>query len=134
MFKIKTKYCFLIEQYYIGDGIDQNGHVQNRKMQSFGEYIRSLRLGQKLLLREVAASLEVDPSYLSRIESDLKRPTRDQVVQLASILRVREAELVIHYLSDHVAYQLRDEGLAIAAMRAAEKKIRYIQKRRKRSR
>jgi HTH-type transcriptional regulator, competence development regulator len=103
-------------------------------MQSFGEYIRSLRLGQKLLLREVAASLEVDPSYLSRIEGDLKRPTRDQVVRLAAILSVKEAELVIHYLSDHVAYQLRDEGLAIAAIKAAEKKVRYMQKRGKRSR
>lgn len=102
-------------------------------MQSFGEYIRSLRLGRKLLLREVAASLEVDPSHLSRIESGFKKPTREQVVRLAVILGTSEADLLIHYLSDRVAYELHDEGLAIAVMKVAEKKIRYMQKKRKRA-
>ena len=98
-------------------------------MYTFGEYIRSLRLGRKLLLREVAASLHIDPSLLSRIERGLKRPTRDQVVQLGSILKANQNELLIQYLSDRVVYELKDEKLAMRVVEVAEKKISYIRKR-----
>ena len=98
-------------------------------MYTFGEYIRSLRLGRKLLLREVAASLYIDPSLLSRIERGLKRPTRDQVIQLGSILKANQNELLIQYLSDRVVYELKDEKLAMRVVEVAEKKISYIRKR-----
>ena len=100
-------------------------------MKSFGEYIRSQRVRRNLLLREVAASLKIDPSLLSRIESNLKRPTRDQVIRLAGILKASESEMLIQYLSDRVVYELRDEGLSIQAMRVAEMKIRHLKKKAK---
>lgn len=98
-------------------------------MPSFGEYLRSLRISRKLLLREVAAGLGIDPSLLSRIERGMKRPTREQAIRLASILRVSERDLLVHYLSDRVVYELKGEKLALEAMQAAEKKIVYIKKR-----
>ncbi|HEX8038925.1 MAG TPA: helix-turn-helix transcriptional regulator [Chryseosolibacter sp.] len=99
------------------------------KMPTFGEYIRSLRISRKLLLREVAAGLGIDPSLLSRIERGVKRPTREQAIRLAAILKVSERELLVHYLSDRVVYELKGEKLALEAMQAAEKKIVYIKKR-----
>lgn len=97
-------------------------------MQSFGEYIRALRLSKKLLLREVAARIEVDPSFLSRVERGSKRPTREQVIQLGVVLKANENELLIQYLSDRVVYELKDEKLALKVMQAAEKKIAYLKK------
>jgi len=97
-------------------------------MNSFGQYLRSLRLQRKLLLREVSADLGVDPSLLSRIEGDLKRCTREQVIRLAKILKASETEMLIHYLSDRVVYELKDEGLAMEAMKAAERKMRYMRR------
>lgn len=95
-------------------------------MESFGKLIKKLRSAKGLLLREVAASLQVDPSLLSRIESNNKRATREHVVHLASILETDENELLIAYLSDNIIYQLQGEKLAIQAMSVAEKKIRYL--------
>ncbi len=95
-------------------------------MKNFGETIKQVRKKKDLLLREVAADLKVDPSFLSRVERGEKRPTRDQVVELARILKEDESELLVLYLSERVIYELRDEGkLAIEAIMAAEKRIRY---------
>lgn len=90
-----------------------------------------MRTSRKLLLREVAAGLQIDPSLLSRIERGDKRPTREQVIQLASILKTNESELLVHYLSDRVVYELIDEKLAMKAIGVAEKKIAYLRKRSK---
>ena|SRR4051812_39750508 len=99
-------------------------------MKSFGETIREKRETMGLLLRQVAAKLEIDPSFLSRIETGNKRPTREQVVQLASILNENPNVLLIQYLGERVVYELKDdEELAIDAIMVAEKRIRYVTKR-----
>jgi transcriptional regulator with XRE-family HTH domain len=95
-------------------------------MESFGALIRRIRTAKGLLLREVAASLRIDPSYLSRIESNTKRATREHVIQLAAFLKADENELLIAYLSDKIIYELQGEKLAMKAMFAAEQKIRYL--------
>jgi len=101
-------------------------------MKPFGEFIRDERILSGLLLREVAATLQIDPSLLSRIEHGDKRPTRAQVIQLASIFKANENEFLVQYLSDRVVYELKNEKLAMKAMVAAEKKIAYLRKRRPR--
>ncbi len=95
-------------------------------MESFGALIRRIRIAKGLLLREVAASLRIDPSYLSRIESNTKRATRKHVIQLAAFLKADENELLIAYLSDKIIYELQGEKLAMKAMSVAEQKIRYL--------
>lgn len=94
-------------------------------MKTIGEVIRELRTSKGLLIREVAAALEVDPSFLSRIERGDKRPTREHVIRLAAILEADEREMMISYLSDLVVYELQGEKLAHEAVQAAEKKITY---------
>jgi HTH-type transcriptional regulator, competence development regulator len=94
-------------------------------MKTFSETIREAREAKGLLLREVAASLKVDPSFLSRIESGTKRATREQVLELAGILGEDADKLLVLYLSERVIYELRDEDLAIEAIMAAERVIRY---------
>lgn len=102
-------------------------------MKTFGETIRESRESKGLLLREVAASLKVDPSFLSRVESGTKRATREQVIELAGILKENADKLLVLYLSERVVYELRDEDLAIEAIMAAEKLIRYRAKKPKNS-
>lgn len=98
-------------------------------MKTFGETLREARESKGLLLRQVAALLEVDPSFLSRIEGGTKRPTREQVLELAKILQADPDKLLVLYLSERVVYELRDEDLAIEAIMVAEKIIRYRAKR-----
>ena len=95
-------------------------------MESFGTLIRRIRTSKGLLLREVAAGLRIDPSFLSRIESDTRRATREHVIQLAAFLKADENELLIAYLSDKIIYELQGEKLAMKAMSVAEQKIMYL--------
>jgi transcriptional regulator with XRE-family HTH domain len=102
-------------------------------MKSLGEHLRTLRISAGLLLREVAAELEIDPSLLSRIERGEKHPTREQVLDLARILRTDREELLAIYFSDRVYYELAGEKVALRAIRIAEERITYARtKRRKR--
>lgn len=101
-------------------------------MDSLGKHIRELRTSKGLLLREVAADLEIDPSLLSRIERGEKRPTREQVVQVADILRADKDSLVAVYLSEKLIYELRGERLALRAIQIAEEKIAYGSNKKKR--
>ncbi len=94
-------------------------------MNSLGEHIRALRVSAGFLLREVAAELAIDPSLLSRIERGEKRPTREQVLALARILRTDRDELLAVYLSDRVLYELEGEKVALRAIEIAEERITY---------
>ena len=95
-------------------------------MKHFGETIREMRAARELLLREVSAKLDVDPSFWSRVENGTKRPSREQVVALANILDQDKDKLLVLYLGERVAYELKgEEDLAIEAIMVAEKLIRY---------
>lgn len=100
-------------------------------MKSLGEKLRELRDARGLLLREVAAHLEVDPSLLSKIERGDKRATREQVVQMARMYKADEKDLMVSYLSERVVYQVEDEDLAIEALKVAEEMIKYKKSKRK---
>ncbi len=76
-------------------------------------------------MRVVAELLHIDPSLLSRIERDVKRPTRRQVVMLAAILDTDEKDLMVDFLSDKIIRVINTEPLALSAIRVAEEKIRF---------
>lgn len=97
-------------------------------MLSIGEQIRKLRERHGLPLRKVAAELDIDQSILSKIERGERKASREQIIHIARIFHVDEKELLIHYLSDKVVYDLKDEALATTVLKVAEKKIKYMTK------
>lgn len=99
--------------------------MSTKQIQSIGEALRSLREERNLPLRKVAASLDIDQSFLSKIERGEKTATREQIVKLSKIYDVDEDSLLVQYLSDKVVYELKGEDLAQDALKVAEKKIRY---------
>jgi len=95
-------------------------------MKTFGETVKQLRNDKRMLLREVAAKMNVDSSLLSRVENGVKRLSREQVVALARALQEDEEKLLVLYLGERVVYELKDEeNLAIEAIMVAEQRIRY---------
>ncbi len=95
-------------------------------MKSIGEIIRELREQNSLLLRQVAAVIEIDQALLSKIERNERMPTKDQVKRIAKFFGKDENELLISFFSDKLVYEVRDEEVALKAMQVAEKKINYI--------
>ena len=97
-------------------------------MKKIGEIIRELREKKSLLLRQVAAEIEIDQALLSKIERNERMPTKEQVKRFAKFFDKDENELLIAFLSDKLVYEVQDEEVALKAMRVAEKKIAYIKK------
>lgn len=95
-------------------------------MDSLGHRIRKLREDKELPLRIVAAFLDIDQAILSKIERGLRKPTREQVVQLAGYFKVKENDLLVAWLSDKLMHELQDEEVALEALKVAEEKVAYI--------
>jgi transcriptional regulator with XRE-family HTH domain len=60
----------------------------------FGPVLRRFRQGKNLSQEELAGLLEVSPSFISRMESDLKKPSLEMIFRLSEALSVKPHELV----------------------------------------
>jgi HTH-type transcriptional regulator, competence development regulator len=97
---------------------------------SLGELLREQRAQKGLLLREVAAALEMDTALLSKVERDERKANKEQVLAFAKYYNANSDEFLVAWLSDKLANELQNEELAFRAMQVAEEKIKY-QKRKK---
>jgi transcriptional regulator with XRE-family HTH domain len=97
--------------------------------QTTGEILRESREKKGLLLRQVAALLEMDTAILSKVERGERKATREQILKLAGILDLNREELLIHYLSEKIAYELLDEDVASQTLKVAEERVKYLKSR-----
>jgi transcriptional regulator with XRE-family HTH domain len=95
-------------------------------MQRFGETIRRLREDKKLLLRQLAAKLDIDAAQLSKIECGERRAKREQVILMAEILNADKEELLSLWLAAKVYEMLKDEEEPQKAIKVAEKELKYL--------
>ncbi|MFW5700590.1 MAG: helix-turn-helix domain-containing protein [Cyclobacteriaceae bacterium] len=94
----------------------------HRKM-IIGQKLRELREGKGLLLRQVAAELEVDTAYISKMERGEKNIKKEYIIQLAKLYDGDENELVAIWLADKIFDVVKDESMALTAMDIAKKHI-----------
>jgi len=90
---------------------------------TFGETIRALRESKGLLLRQVAAALEVDTALISKIERGERTAQREQVSKLAAMLEIEEERLMVIWLSDKIMNIVEEEPAAYKALKKTEKRI-----------
>ena len=88
-----------------------------------GERIRELREAKGLVQRQIAAELEVDTAYISKIEKNEKPLSRSHLKRLSSILGISQNELYILWLADRISNLVKDEKGAMAALKIALKNI-----------
>ena len=79
-----------------------------------------------MLLRQVAAKLDIDTAILSKIERSERKATKEQIIKLAKILDLKEEDLLVQYLSEKILYEIRDEELGQKALKVAERKMKYF--------
>jgi transcriptional regulator with XRE-family HTH domain len=97
-------------------------------MKTTGEILRSQREIKGLLLRQVAAKLDIDTAILSKIERGERKPTREQISKLADILELNKDTLIIQFMSEKIAYEIADEELGLQIMKESEKKYKLVKK------
>jgi transcriptional regulator with XRE-family HTH domain len=89
----------------------------------FGKKLRELRESKKLVLRKVAAHLDIDTATMSKIERGDRHAKKEHLPILARILGIAESELKTLWLADKVCELVEEEDHAIEALRVAENQI-----------
>lgn len=77
-----------------------------------------------LLLRQVAAFLEVDTTFLNKMERNEKKASKQQVVKLAKALETSENDLMTLWLSDKIIETLSEESEAHNVLKLTEKRLK----------
>lgn len=95
-------------------------------MENLHTFIREARIKKGLMVREVAHALNIDQALVSKFEKGSRKPTRNQLYQLAEILSVDENKLKILYLSAKILYELAHEEDALEILKLAEEQINYL--------
>lgn len=97
----------------------------NKKTVSYlGQKIRETREKQNLLLRQVAAHIEVDTALMSKAERGERNLNREQVIKLAQLLKASEDEFVSLWLCDKVIEAVNEDPLAEQGIKKALTKIK----------
>lgn len=93
-------------------------------MNYLGQKIRETREKQNLLLRQVAAHIEVDTALMSKAERGERNLNREQVIKLAQLLKASEDEFVSLWLCDKVIEAVGEDPLAEQGIKKALTKIK----------
>jgi len=96
------------------------------KMDSLGDTIRKLREDKELPLRIVSAYLDIDQAILSKIERNERKPSKENIIKLAEILKLDKEDLLVQFMSEKIAYEIADEDCASKVLKVAEQKVKYI--------
>jgi transcriptional regulator with XRE-family HTH domain len=95
----------------------------NLVLGSTGSMIRELRESRQLPLRKIAAQLDIDTSFYSKIERGQKRATKYQIQQLETFFGVKRNELMVNYLAEIVLNEISSEDCAKDVLKHIEKQI-----------
>lgn len=95
-------------------------------MKTVGQILRSKRQKLGLLLRHVAAYVNIDPAILSKIERNERKPSKEMLHKFSEILKLDKEKLIIQFMSEKIAYEIADEDCASKVLKAAERKVKYL--------
>jgi transcriptional regulator with XRE-family HTH domain len=94
-------------------------------MNNFGRKIRELRENQGLLLRQVAAAIEIDTALISKIERGERYASKLQVEKIAKFLNAEREILISLWLADKIELTIVEEpSAAYEAINIVKKNMR----------
>jgi len=91
----------------------------------FGNKLRELREQNNLVLRQVAAKLEIDTATMSKIERGDRHAKKEHIPLLANLFNVPIPELKTLWLADKVYDILGEEDEALQVLQVAEETIKF---------
>jgi transcriptional regulator with XRE-family HTH domain len=95
-------------------------------LKTTGQIIREKREAKGILLRELSASLKIDPAILSKLERGERSPTKKLLVEISILLDINEKDLILEWISDKIIYDIADEEYGYEALKVAEQKAEYL--------
>lgn len=86
--------------------------------------LKKARELKNLKTREVAQLLGIDQALISKFESGSRKPTKDQVTKLATLLEIDLETIMVSWLKEKIIHEIGQDEFALKALRAAEEKIK----------
>lgn len=78
--------------------------------------LKNARELKGLKTREVAQLLGIDQALISKFENGTRKPTKDQVVKLASLLEIDFETLMVAWLKEKILYEIGQDDFALKAI------------------
>lgn len=94
--------------------------------ETFGEYIRRLRLNRDLTLTQLAAKLDLDSANLSKIETGKREFDEKRLIKLAEVFELDLEKLKAEFFSDMIAKKLYQHNCNEETLVLAEEKVKYL--------
>lgn len=98
--------------------------------ETFGAYIRELRMNNNLTLTQLAAKLNMDSANLSKVENNKRVFDFKKLYLLAEIFNIDLTKLKIEFFSYQIAEKLYENNCSNETLSLAEEKLEYIRQKR----
>lgn len=96
-------------------------------MSNIGQLIRDNRKQNNLLLRELAAIVEIDTAILSKIERGERLPTDEQIEKFSKALNIELKKLIENQVVDKIIINLDKVENPLEIIEIIRKKIKSLQ-------
>lgn len=90
-----------------------------------GEKLKALREANSYFQRQVAAELQVDSAYISKMEHDEKPVNRNHLKKLAKLYAVPESELLPLWLATKIYQVVKKQSYSKEALKLVLNKLDY---------
>jgi len=95
-------------------------------MTGLGDLLRRAREDEKLILRKVAAEVDIDQSLISKFENNTRRPSKKQLDKLIKFYKLDKEKVLVDWYSDKIAEELQYASEASQILRVSEQKVEYL--------
>lgn len=85
--------------------------------------LKNARDQKGLKTREVAQLLGIDQALISKFENGSRKPTKDQVIKLASLLGIDFETLMVAWLKEKIIYEIGQDEFALKAMNMVREEL-----------
>ncbi len=85
--------------------------------------LKNAREQNGLKTREVAQILGIDQALISKFENGTRKPTKEQVLKLASLLGIDFETLMVAWLKEKILYEIGQDEFALKAMNMVREEI-----------
>lgn len=82
-----------------------------------GEKLKELRESKGLLQRQVAAELNVDTAYISKMENNDKPVSKNHLKALTKIYNIPDGDLIPFWLGEKIMHILKDNKFSLEAIK-----------------
>jgi Fic family protein/DNA-binding XRE family transcriptional regulator len=87
--------------------------------------LKTAREQKNIKTRELAQLLGIDQALISKFENGSRKPTRDQITKLASVLEINYEELMIAWLKEKIYAEIGDDHFAFEAIHQVKEEMAY---------